>query len=61
MDLLPDLAINIDSIKTEDDANKLVNVLESFSHKHNWVSVIATIYFIKNDQFNEVKDYFKKM
>ena len=54
------LAINTDSIKMEEDANNLVNVLENFSNKHNLVKVLTRIYFIKNEQYNEVEEYFKK-
>ena len=54
------LAVNVDNIKNEEDAKKLVNVLEQFSSKHNSVGVLTPTYFIKNEQFNEVEEYFKK-
>lgn len=53
------LAVNADSIKTEVDAENLVNVLEKFSNKHNSVGVLIPLYFAKADQYNEVEEYFK--
>lgn len=54
------LAIDTDSIKTEEDAQTLVNALENFSNKHNSVGILTPLYFAKHEQYNEVEEYFKK-
>lgn len=60
VDLWTKLAINAESIKTDQDAKNLVNVIEKFSNKHNSVGVLIPTYFIKNEQYDEFVEYFKK-
>lgn len=54
------LAINAESIKTDQDAKNLVNVIEKFSSKHNSVGVLIATWFIKNEQYDDCVEYFKK-
>lgn len=54
------MGINTDSIKTEEDAKNLVSAIEKFSSKHNSVGVLIPVFFIKDEQYNEFVDYFKK-
>ena len=58
-DLSIDLAINVESIKTEEDAEKIVKVLEEVSNNHNSVKLVSGVYFVKGEQYSDVENYFK--
>lgn len=53
------VAIDLKDVKTEKDAENITRVVESYSNKHGSIKIAVSLYFVKDEQYNEVRDYFK--
>lgn len=54
-----DIVVNIKDIQNEQDATNLANAIKQCSQNHNSIKTCVGVYFIKDDDFEEVKKKFK--